>query len=470
MFSFTLRGEEIGRFFLALSQQIPYNIVVSPNVAGMVTVDLHDVTLKETMDTLTSMLGLEYEIVGKNIMVSILKMQTRIFSLNYIQTKRSGSGSLSARTGLTGGIGGSQGGGGGGQGGGGNSSVSTTDDADVWTELEAGLAAMVSDTGTFVINKLSNIIMVNDFPVNIRNIAGFLERVEGSIQRQVLIEATVIEVSLFDDFKMGLNWSTLLHSKINPLTGLVEKSASLTQGLLPSESDFSFGVTGKDFSLLLNAMSEQGQLNIISSPKISTLNNQKAVIKVGREEIFFEPQFDIITSIDPNTGQIKDTRSEISSVTPRPVTVGIVLDVTPQISADDYIIMNVHPSITELVKIEEFIVKGEVFASAPVIDIRETDTVVRVKNGQTMVIAGMMQDKTSETINKVPLLGSIPIIGALFRKTTQSIRKTELVILLTPTILAGRSIDALTERELRNLELAKKDFHLGILTKPKAWK
>ena len=423
--------------------------------------ELKDVTMKESLDTLTSLLGLEYEVKGKVIRVFRPKMETRIFTLNYITTIRKGTGKLKAVTGVSGyeGRGGGRGeGGAGGEEARGGSTIETgPDTADIWKEIEEGLKTMISEKGNLVINKLANIILVTDFSTNLKSIASFLEEVEGSAQRQVMIQAKVVEVILSDQYKLGLDWSAI--SRIGSIQGTLSGGMSVAQSLSPGTGTFQFGVSNQDFTVLLDAMAQQGQLNILSSPKISTLNNQKAVIKVGREEIFFEPEYDVVTTSDPLPGEIKDSRSVLSSVEPQTVTIGVVLDVTPQISSDGYISMNIHPSVTDLVRIEEFKLQGEVYATAPVIDIRETDTVVRVREGQTIVIAGMMQDKKRETVTRTPLLGGIPGLGALFRSTDQEKQKTELVILLSPTVLVGKRIDDLSREELRRLEEAKRKFH-----------
>ncbi len=454
LFSLIIRGQNIGQVLLALSRQVPYNIVVEPDVTGMVTIDLKGVTLIEALDTLTSLLELKYEIRGKNIIVSIPKMKTRIFPLNYINVARTGSSNLTATTGVSG-----DSGGGGGTSDGGDVSIENTSEfMDIWTEIEEGLAIMVSEEGKVVLNKLANMIMVTDFPKNLESIAEFLEMIEGSSHRQVMIEAKIIEVILDEDYKMGLDWSAL-HNVGGHALGNLTGGRVVSQSLAPDTSNFSFGVTSFDLTALIDAMSSQGETHILSSPKISTLNNQKAVIKAARDEVFFDPNF----TITPVLGGA--TTSVLSSVEARTISIGVVLDVTPQISSNGYIIMNIHPSVTELVRIDSFSSGGSVIATAPVINIRETDTVVRVRDGQTIIIAGMMSEKKSETVTKSPLLGSIPGLGALFRKTDQQLDKTELVILLTPTIMTGRRIDYLTREELRRLEIVKRDFHLGILRK-----
>ena len=445
LFSFTIRDEEIGQLFLALSRQIPYDIVVDSNVSGKVTVDLRDVTLKEALDTLTSLLGLEYKIRGKIIRVSRPKMLTRVFTVNYITTTRKGTSTLRAVTGVSNYEGGVGRGGAREEGRGGSSVEAGPDTADLWKEIDEGLKTMISEKGNLVINKLSNLILVTDFPANLKRIAAFLERIEGSVHRQVMIRAKVVEVTLSKQYKMGLDWSAI--SEIGSLQGTLSGGMSLAQSLSPGTEIFQIGVSNRDFTALLDAMAQQGQINVLSSPKISTLNNQKAVIKVGRDEVFFEPEYNI--ERDELTGT---TKSVLTGVTPQTVTVGVVLDVTPQIDADGAITMHIHPSVTNLVKVEKFSVKGEVYATAPVIDIRETDTVVRARDGQAIIIAGMMQDKKKETVTKVPVLGGIPGIGALFRRTDRENQKTELVIVLTPTVLVGKSIADISRDELKRLE------------------
>ena len=450
LFSLTLRDEEISQVFLALSRQIPYSIVVDPEVKGKVTMDLKKVTLKEVLDTLTSFLGLAYEIKGGIIRVSVPREDTRVFTLNYVTATRKGTGKLQAVTGVSGYQ--ASGGGGSREDAKGGSTIETgPDTADLWKEIEAGLKTMVSKEGKLVINKLANTVLVTDLPINLKRIAEFLERIEGSVQRQVMIQAKIVEVALSDQYKMGLNWSAI--GRLGSLSGALSGGINIAQYLGTGTGVFQFGVSSQDFTALLDAMAQQGQINILSSPKISTLNNQKAVIKVGRDEVFFEPIYK--QDVNPSTGLPTGTQS-LTSVLPKTVTVGIVLDVTPQISPDGYITMNIHPSITELVRVQEFRVKGDLYATAPVIDIRETDTVVRAKDGQTIIIAGMMQDKKKESKTKVPFLGDIPFLGNLFSKTEEEKQKTELVILLTPTILVGKRIEDLSREELRRLEEIKR--------------
>jgi len=418
IFSLSVRGQEIREVLLAFSKWTERNIVVDPDVSGQVTIDLKSVTLEEALDVLLTPLELQYRQDGTFIRVSKLEMETRVFFLHYMTTVRSGSASLSASTT-----------------GGGASSVNSSDEADPWSDIETGLREMLSPEGKLVVNKMAGSIQVTDFPRNFERIAEFLEEVEGSIQRQVMIEAKIVEVILSADHQRGLDWDAI--AKISDAVPM-----TVRQGLgpVPPSGVFQIGVSNSDFSVLLDAMSSQGELNILSSPKVSTLNNQKAIMRVGTTDVFWE----VKTTYDP------ETRKETTASSSRTVDVGIVLDVTPQISPEGEVTMHIHPSITD--KIGESTFESQTTrSSVPILSVRETDTVVRVGDGQTIVIAGLMQEKKTEDTTKIPLLGDIPVLGILFRRTKYEKKKTELVILLTPTVLVGNRMEDLSRKELRKL-------------------
>ncbi len=230
----------------------------------------------------------------------------------------------------------------------------------------------------------------------------------------MIIEAKIIEVKLNDLTQSGVNWTAVLGNVLR------------AQQTLSPGGTFQIGVTRGNFNVLMDALSTQGTVNVLSSPTVSTLNNQPAVIRVGTQDVFFTTQ----TQINQQTGAIAST-----IVIPSAINEGIVLDVTPQISEDGIITMNIHPTITERT--------GQVTSpsggTVPIVDVRETDTVVRVREQETVIIAGLISDKTIETVDKVPVLGDIPGLGVLFRRSSKDRRKTDLAILLTPRILDIRS-------------------------------
>ena len=290
--------------------------------------------------------------------------------------------------------------------------VESSDSVELWKEIEEGLKAISSEEGRLVVNKVSGSILAIDFPQELANMALFLESIEGSAQRQVMIEARIIEVTLSDEYQMGLNWAAVR----------IGDFPILSQAISPASKIFQIGISDHDFSALLDAMSKQGKIDILSSPKVSALNSQPAIIKVAREDVYWEREI-----VSEATGQA------YGSSRPRWITVGILLKVTPQIDSDGSIIMDIHPSIREKVG-EAVSPEGDI---APILAVRETNTVVKVRDGNTIIIAGLLQKRDIRNVTSVPFLGEIPLLGAVFRKTVDQKKKTELIIMLTPTIVVG---------------------------------
>lgn len=442
LYSLSLREAEIREVLMALAKQTNFNVVMDPKVKGRLTVDLKDVTLTEALDTLTGLLELTYSIKQNIIRVFEPAPETRIFSLQYVNLKRTGSSSASAQIGTAGGaVTGAAGTATGA--GGGSTSVTTSTESDLWRDIEAGVTKLLSPAGKIVVDKQSSSILVTDLPKFLDRIASFLESVEGSVQRQVLIEARIIEVTLTGEYRFGLDWGAITQAAALRGASTISSGRILGQRLAPASGDFQIGVTSTDFTALLSVISTQGELKVISSPKLATLNNQTAVIRAGTDEVFFETRL----SETPSLTGIQTTRT----VTPRTVTIGVVLGITPQIGADGTVVLHVHPTVTEK-RGETKSALGDTF---PIIDVREADMVVRAKEGQVVVIGGLMQEKRSNNDSKIPILGDLPGIGQLFRSTTQEARKTELVVLLSPTVMVGKKIDEITSRELERLNKTK---------------
>ncbi len=280
-------------------------------------------------------------------------------------------------------------------------------------------------------NRMANLILVTDYRVNLDLIGNYLELVQSVVNRQVVIEARFIEVKLNDNHQTGVDLAAILGT-----TGNIIQSFGVGQG------GFNLGVTSDNFTGLIQMLSQTGTVNVLSSPSVSTLNNQPAVMRVGTQDVFFTTT----NTIDPTTGAIVK-----SSTTPSTINEGVVLDVTPQISSDGIITMNIHPTITERT--------GQATSpegiSVPIVDVRETDVVIRVADGETAVIAGLMSDRTLSEVNKVPILGSLPLIGGIFRKTELETRKTDMVILISPRILTIRTAADYARERMEQQEALK---------------
>ncbi len=521
------RGVDIKNVLFALSQEIDQNIVVDPNINKLATVDLKNVTLREALDSLLPPLHLEYEIDEKFIRVKREQMQTRTFFLNYIISKRTGKSILKSSSGTSGTSATQQGGGGGGGVGGAGSSsansrstssIESSEETDIWTGVISGLKSIVTPSASsqaadssstssseessdssgadatggdsaglvssllggaspssaveaatnteeegsqaspsapaqedveqpfFTVNEQAGMILVKDFPDVLLQVAEFLENIEGSIQRQVFIQAKIIEITLNDDYKLGVDWSA-----VSPFTFSQTATDTLTSTSIAGAANFTYGLANSSFNIVVDALSKQGQVSVLSSPKIATLNNQRAVIKVGTDDIFFSPEVTAATTTSAATVQY----------VPETITIGIILDVVPQINPNGQIMMSINTSITE--KSGERTSPDNVNV-VPILDVRESNNVVLAQHGQTIVIGGLMKTKKEVDDNSVPLLGAIPYVGRFFHWDNEIESKTELVIMLTPEIMAGKAIDdkfSLENSRLRNLGYDNKNSQVS---------
>ncbi|HLG30937.1 MAG TPA: hypothetical protein VI387_12065, partial [Candidatus Brocadiales bacterium] len=324
-----------------------------------------------------------------------------------------------------------------------------------WTTTNVPQILEKGDTGKrLLINKISSTIMVTDYLANLNKIAEFLETLEGSAHRQVVIRAKIIEVTLSDEYQMGIDWEFIqnelrLKDFTIPLSGssFLKSSGSFKFGKETTATTGTTGTTGTTatvstsvaFSDVIDALSKLGKIKVLSSPRIATLNNQKAIIKVARQDVFFS-QFGVSGGLGG---------SAAPSILPATVDIGIILDVLPQIGNDGTLTMSIHPSISE--KVGE--VPNPAGGTFPIVDIRETDTTVRIANGQTAIIGGLMRESTDEQKIGVPGLKSIPLLGKLFSHTVITKKNAELVIMLTPTILVGKAVEELSGEERERLQL-----------------
>jgi MSHA type pilus biogenesis protein MshL len=486
LFSLYARDSNIQDVLLAFSKESELNMVIDPELTGKVTIDLKRVTLKEALDAILTPLGWTYHVTGKFIRVLRPQMETRLFTLNYIASRRGGKREVYASTSTGGGLqasslpgqqtalspGGSRTG---------YTDLVSIDDMDLWREIQKGLEAYIFGTveekevpsekeqitwtrtdgkgKKLVINRSTGVILVTDYPINLNKVASYLETVEGSSQRQVTIQAKILEVILSDEHKEGINWKVIegLPRSTNLAWGLTNKAGTSgfpggPSGFIISESTtggtistpgifkikpyggiFAIGAGGTDIALsdIMQAISDQGDVKILSSPTISTLNNQKAIIRVGNQDVFFI------------TGAVATQTTVTQIIQPMTIDIGIILDVTPQIAEDGTIIMNIHPSITDKTG-EKTTPDGK--TTFPLLSIRETDTTVKVRDGQTIIIAGLMQEKKEESYIGVPVLDSVPLLGGLFRYKTDKRRNSELVIMITPTLQVGKKVEDFTKK------------------------
>jgi len=431
---------------LLLVRDTRLSVIPHPSLEQTFIGDLKNVSLREALDLILEPLGLDYSVRGQVIRVFPRELETRFYSVDYVITQRTGSRSIAATTGASGGVGSAGlpssiaaganvfGAGAAGAQGGSTSQVSGTDSPNLYVDLAEGVRTLLSEDGRMSLDRTAALLQVTDTPDRLARVEQYLEAVMLRVTRQVQIEAKVLEVELREEFSAGINWSLVLQGLTN--------SATITQTLAPATSGgFTLALKAGDFSALLNAFAAQGDVNVLSSPRITAMNNEPAVMRIGTQYVFFVTT----TQVDPQ-GQIVQT-----TVTPQTLTEGVTLSVTPQISADGIIHLSVNPSITE----RTGVATSRLGDTVPIISVRETDTLVRVRQGETIVIAGLMQDRAGVDTAKVPLLGDVPVVGNLFRRTDKTRRKTDLVILLTPTVLGPGETTASTAREIQRLDNAR---------------
>jgi len=467
---------------MSLVKDTPLNMVVHPNVSGEMSLDLKNVTVDEVMKIIRNVYRFEYRLTATGYEVLDDTMQSRIFSINYLNVRRQGSSQIRVSSGQLSEARGSKSNSG-------NASsddnkiskttsvsgskVDTFSDADFWEELALALKAIVGelDGRNVVVNPQSGVVVVRALPAELRQVQDYLTATQNIIARQVVLEAKILEVELSDGYQSGINWAALFShgsrtatlgqtgggtvfngnglSDIAGATGILDPlNLSQVQGAATSAFGgvFSAAVNLKNFTAFIEALETQGNVHVLSSPRVSTVNNQKAVIKVGSDEFF-------VTDITTETTENGTSTNQSINVELTPFFSGVALDVLPQIDARGEVTLYVHPSVSNVnEKVKQIDISASDSINIPLAlsTIRESDSIVRARSGQVVVIGGLMQNITRDNTASVPILGSLPIIGGLFRHEQKSIKKSELVILLRPIVIENGKVwsDVVGEHKL----------------------
>jgi len=485
------------QFFMGLVAGTPHSMVVNPKVQDEITLNLKNVTIEEALNAARDAYGFEFIETSYGYKVMPAGLETRVFHVNYINIQRTGTSMLNVSAGQLTSSGTRTGSGNSasrsnrsdtGQGTGQrgrnlfNASVGTLSTTDFWPELELTVRAIIGggeEGRTVVISPQAGIVVVRAYPDELRDVARYLDQSELALTRQVILETQILEVQLNDSFQAGINWGyissqlNIQNSALSPLSGATPFSGTpfaasggvfgqSSSGVSGSSAleDFSgiFGaaVNASNFTSIVKLLSTQGNVQVLSSPRISTLNNQKAVIKVGSEEFF-------VTEVSGNTAAAGGGTSSSQNVELTPFFSGIALDVTPQISKDGSVILHVHPTISEVSDTTKEVEVQGVITKLPSArsEIRESDSIVRARNGQVMIIGGLMKTTVGENIASTPVLGRIPLLGALFRRTQQLAQKSELVILLRPIVVDNNTWTKEMRKGRESLRNVERGFHIG---------
>ena len=489
-FNLAVNNAPVAQVLTALVSDTSYSILFPPELSGSVSLNLKNTTVREALDALREVYGYEYRFQGNRIYVQPNTIQTRLFKINYLANRRQGisdmrvtgsSPTTSTPTTSAGGATGQQSTGavGGtpgtpGQRTNDSARVQTTSDYDFWKELSAALGMIIGNQEgrNVIVNPTSGVVLVKANPAELRAVDEYLKATQLVVERQVMLEAKIIEVSLSDSFQTGINWSKFGGITNRFALGIVAPSATISgsgtmsgsgltsaspgsSGSLSANPNgngfFGLAFQSKDFGALLSFLEGQGDVQVLSSPRISTTNNQKAVLKVGTDDYF-------VTGISTNTTVTATGNINSPNITLQPFFSGIALDVTPQIDDDGNIILHVHPSVSVVEEKTKNVDLGDLgtfilpLASST---INETDSIVRVQDGSVVAIGGLMSQSQSNNRSSLPGVGAVPGLGLLFGQKSVSNAKRELVILMRSTVIKNESSwrDAAFEAQERLQEL-----------------
>lgn len=434
-------------FFTAIVEGSAYSIAIHPEVSGKISLSLTDVTLSEALAVVEDIYGFDIRRNGNVIQVYPMGIRTETIALNYLFLKRFGTSSTSINSG---GVSendpnsnnnnsnnnssnnGSNGNNQNGQNSNSGINIYTENESDFWTELKETLTAFVGtkEGRSVIVSPQAGLVTVRGLPTEIAAVKKFISDTETHLHRQVIIEAKIMEVTLNDEYQQGVHWDEVLGSIGNTefnfnTSGNI--AGNVISGDIGGATSLSF--SGPDFSGVIDLLQTQGNVQVLSSPRITATNNQKAVIKVGEDEYFVTD-----VSSTTTTGTSTTTTPEVELT---PFFSGIALDVTPQIDEDGSVILHVHPSVTLTDEQSKVIQLGGEELVLPLAQsrVRESDTIIRAKSGEIVVIGGLIETYQVDQESKTPLLGDIPLLGGLFKSLSEVTQKRELVILLKPVVI-----------------------------------
>lgn len=451
---------EAVEFFGSLFKGSRYSVAVHPGVGGLVSVELKDVTLPEVLAVVGDMYGFDVQRKGNVFHVYPAGLRTETIPVNYLMMSRRG---LSRTSVSTGGVtandnnsnnssvdnanGNSSGSNNSSNGSSGSNSsngtrIETDTNSDYWTDLRTSLEMLIGsgDGRAVITSPQAGLVTIRAYPKELKAVREFLSQSETHLKRQVVLEARILEVALNEGYEQGVDWSGLSASwdGNKGITG----GSSLSPTQLPTTPNqiftalgggAGFKISDGNFNVAVNLLKTQGDVNTLSSPRVTATNNQKAVIKVGTDEYFVTKASTTITS---NSSGVSDRTPNVELT---PFFSGISLDVTPQIDEEGKVLLHIHPSVIDTEEQNKVIDMGTSGGRLELplakSSIRESDTVVQANNGDIIVIGGLMKTDKQEIVSKVPLLGDIPWIGEAFTNRRESTKKVELVILLKPTVV-----------------------------------
>lgn len=500
-YSVVVNNVPVRDLLFALARDAKVNVDIHPGIAGTITLNAIDQTLPQLLTRISKQTDMRFELDGPNLAVMPDSPFLKHYKVDYVNMSRNVTGTISTNTQIATGTAGVTGAPPtGGTGAGGNISNTRIENASknqFWESLEKnikdilretdkllpegssetvveqessqnsyGTAALPQSSGQRAVQAIAGLLQSNPSPtstsqsngntvvrrhtfreaasvivnpesgiVTVRatqrqhdRIQEFVDRVVNAVRRQVLIEATIVEVTLKDGYQQGINWTQLASGGNLEFIGNV---------LTKDAFNLKYTKSGNP-DALVTLLDTFGSVKVLSSPRLSVMNNQTALLKVVENYVYFSVKADITTTANVGTTTTYTT-------TPQSVSVGLVVSVTPQVSDSDTVILNVRPTITSVAREvpdpNPDLKRNDISNFVPVIRTREIESVMRVASGNIAILGGLMEDRIDYQNQRVPLAGQIPLAGELFNNRNNAAQKTELVIFLRPVVIKDASLD-----------------------------
>ena len=496
VFSVSVHNVDIRSLLFAIARDARLNLDVHPDLAGTVSMNAIDQTLPEILDRAALQVNMRYEMEGRNLFVMPDAPVLRHYRVDYLNVAREARSEIGASTSIA------RGGSGGGAGNSSNSTLTNNSHNRFWETLTqnirdllretdkiipeggeaaapaaapapapaasapAGVAAPVTpapaparfrESASVIANPETGVISVRATYRQHMRVREFIDRVMKSAGRQVMIEATIVEVNLSDEYQQGINWTVVRNGlpllQVGP-AGTVLPSGVPVSGVIPSMANFTPSYTrmgGNNTMQLfvaLRLLESFGNTKVLSSPKISALNNQAALLKVTEDLVYFT------LSANYTPGSAGSAPTFTLTSTPNTVSVGLVMSVMPQVGEGDEVTLILRPTLSRVVSYvddpavpiylaqarNDGINVSEISSRIPQIQTREMESVIKVRSGDTAVLGGLMRDDVSGTTDQTPGIGSVPGLGELFKYKKKASSKSELVIFLRPTVVSSASL------------------------------
>lgn len=468
-FNLQVKNAPISSILNSLIEDTDFSLITPEEISGNITLNLKNVSAFDVFEILKNKYHYDYEVDNKQITFYPNGAKTKIFVMNHLTSKRKGNSELKVSSGsLTENVNGSNNNNNGqnnyqsNQTQSTSTKITTSFESDFWKDLSVVLNSMVNskESQKVIVSPETNTIIVTATPKETQQVEKYLKKIQAIVDKQVIIEAKIIEVELNNGVQTGINWAAFRNrDNKNISVGFGQGGSSLSDRTtsntisngnitsIPGDnlltntmtgmanSMFSLAFQTNNFASILNFLETQGNLQVLSSPRIATTNNQKAILKVGTDEFF-------ITNVTTTNTSTSAGTTVTPSVTTQPFFSGIALDITPQIDDNGLVTMHVHPTVSQVSTVTKNIdlgTMGNIVLPLASSTLSETDSIVKIENNRIVAIGGLMKQYSKSNKNKVPGLGDAPVVGHAFKNTNEDLLKYELVILIKPTVINSQS-------------------------------